>query len=93
MSFLFGRRPRTNTVDLPKQAKEQIPKLDGPGGAAKVTYLSWKGVSRVDHHIGRGACKDIESNEIRFARNSRYGHYLNQLVARNVLTRSTRKRE
>lgn len=36
MSFLFGRRPRTNTVDLPKQAKEQISKLDGPVGAAKV---------------------------------------------------------
>jgi len=36
MSFFFGRRPRTNTVDLPKQAKEQIQKLDGPGGAAKV---------------------------------------------------------
>ena len=36
MSFLFGRRPRTNTVDLPKQAKEQISKLDGPGAAVKV---------------------------------------------------------
>jgi hypothetical protein len=36
MSFLFGRRPRTNTVDLPKQAKEHISKLDGPAGAAKV---------------------------------------------------------
>jgi calcium binding protein 39 len=36
MSFLFGRRPRTNTVDLPKQAKEQISKLDGPGATAKV---------------------------------------------------------
>lgn len=37
MSFLFGRaRARTNTVDLPKQAKEQIVKLDGPGGTAKV---------------------------------------------------------
>jgi hypothetical protein len=36
MSFLFGRRPRTNTVDLPKQAKEQISKLDGPGDAVKV---------------------------------------------------------
>jgi calcium binding protein 39 len=39
MSFLFGRRPRTNTVDLPKQAKEQISKLDGPAGAAKVGAL------------------------------------------------------
>lgn len=36
MSFLFGRRPRTNTVDLPKQAKEQISKVDGPVGPAKV---------------------------------------------------------
>lgn len=34
MSFLFGRRPRTNTVDLPKQAKEQILKLDGPAATA-----------------------------------------------------------
>jgi len=40
MSFLFGRRPRTNTVDLPKQAKEQITRLDGPGGAAKAEELA-----------------------------------------------------
>ena len=36
-SFLPWRgRARTNTVDLPKQAKEQIAKLDGPGGPVKV---------------------------------------------------------
>jgi calcium binding protein 39 len=36
-SFLPWRgRARTNTADLPKQAKEQIAKLDGPGGPAKV---------------------------------------------------------
>jgi calcium binding protein 39 len=36
-SFLPWRgRARTNTVDLPKQAKEQISKLDGPGGPTKV---------------------------------------------------------
>ncbi|RFU34557.1 hypothetical protein B7463_g1811, partial [Scytalidium lignicola] len=40
MSFLFGRRPRTNTVDLPKQAREQISKLDGPGGPAKAEELA-----------------------------------------------------
>ncbi|EPE34136.1 ARM repeat-containing protein [Glarea lozoyensis ATCC 20868] len=40
MSFLFGRRPRTNTVDLPKQAKEQISKLEGPAGAAKAEELA-----------------------------------------------------
>ena len=40
MSFLFGRRPRTNTVDLPKQAKEQMARLDGPGSAAKVHTIS-----------------------------------------------------
>ncbi|CZS97404.1 conidiophore development protein hymA [Rhynchosporium agropyri] len=40
MSFLFGRRPRTNTVDLPKQAKDQIQKLDGPSGAAKAEELA-----------------------------------------------------
>ncbi|CZS96049.1 hypothetical protein WAI453_009722 [Rhynchosporium graminicola] len=40
MSFLFGRRPRTNTVDLPKQAKDQIQKLDGPSGAAKAEDLA-----------------------------------------------------
>ena len=27
-------------MDLPKQAKEQITKLDGPGGAAKVRDFS-----------------------------------------------------
>jgi len=40
MSFLFGRRPRTNTVDLPKQAKEQLLKLDGPNGATKAEELA-----------------------------------------------------
>ncbi|KAL2069732.1 hypothetical protein VTL71DRAFT_14411 [Oculimacula yallundae] len=40
MSFLFGRRPRTNTVDLPKQAKDQIQKLDGPAGSAKAEELA-----------------------------------------------------
>ncbi|KAH8684722.1 conidiophore development protein-like protein hymA [Tricladium varicosporioides] len=40
MSFLFGRRPRTNTVDLPKQARDQITRLDGPGGAAKAEELA-----------------------------------------------------
>ncbi|EKD14654.1 uncharacterized protein L3040_000177 [Drepanopeziza brunnea f. sp. 'multigermtubi'] len=40
MSFLFGRRPRTNTVDLSKLAKDQISKLDGPAGAAKAEELA-----------------------------------------------------
>ncbi|RDW66145.1 ARM repeat-containing protein [Coleophoma cylindrospora] len=35
MSFLFGRRPRTNTVDLPKQLKEQIGRLEKLDGAQK----------------------------------------------------------
>jgi len=43
MSFLFGRRPRTNTVDLPKQAKEQMSKLDGPAGPARVRIISIEG--------------------------------------------------
>jgi len=37
MSFLFGRaRARTNAIDLPRQAKEHVVKLEGPQGAAKV---------------------------------------------------------
>ncbi|KAF8852409.1 conidiophore development protein-like protein hymA [Acephala macrosclerotiorum] len=40
MSFLFGRRPRASTVDLPKQAKELIVKLDGPAGPAKAEELA-----------------------------------------------------
>lgn len=40
MSFFFKSRTRTNTVDLPKQAKEHITKLDGPGGAAKAEDLA-----------------------------------------------------
>lgn len=37
MSFLFGRnRARPSTVDLPKQARDYITKLDGPNGQAKV---------------------------------------------------------
>jgi len=41
MSFLFGRgRARANTVDLPKQAKEQMSKLDGPGGNTKSEELA-----------------------------------------------------
>lgn len=35
MSFLFGRRPRTNTVDLPKQLKEQMGRLEKLDGAQK----------------------------------------------------------
>jgi hypothetical protein len=72
MSFLFGRRPRTNTVDLPKQAKEQISKLDGPGAAIKVRILSWRDGRKADQKIGRGACKDVGSNEVRSAGNPRY---------------------
>ena len=71
MSFLFGRRPRTNTVDLPKQAKEQISKLDGPGGTVKVRILSFGEGRGTDLEIGRRACKDIGPNEICPARNSR----------------------
>ncbi|KAH8601356.1 conidiophore development protein-like protein hymA [Bisporella sp. PMI_857] len=40
MSFLFGGRRRGNTVDLAKQAKEQISRLDGPGGAVKAEELA-----------------------------------------------------
>ncbi|KAM3069641.1 Hym1p [Clarireedia jacksonii] len=40
MSFLFGRKPRPNTVDLSKQAKDLILKIDGPGGAAKTEELA-----------------------------------------------------
>ncbi|KAG4028372.1 hypothetical protein MFRU_022g00900 [Monilinia fructicola] len=40
MSFLFGRKQRPNTVDLSKQAKDFILKLDGPGGAAKAEELA-----------------------------------------------------
>lgn len=37
MSFLFGRnRTRPSTVDLPKQARDYVTKLDGPNGQAKV---------------------------------------------------------
>lgn len=38
MAFLFGRgRGRTNMIDLAKQARDQVLRLDGPGGPAKVT--------------------------------------------------------
>ncbi|KAI0484634.1 Mo25-like protein [Xylariaceae sp. FL0804] len=41
MSFLFGRaRTRTNTIDLSKQAKDHVLKLDGAGGAAKAEELA-----------------------------------------------------
>lgn len=40
MAFLFGRgRTRTNTIDLSKQAKDHVLKLDGAGGPAKVTII------------------------------------------------------
>lgn len=40
MSFLFGRgRTRPSTVDLPKQARELITKLEGPNGATKVSQV------------------------------------------------------
>lgn len=44
MSFLFGRnRARPSTVDLPKQARDSVTKLeklDGPSGQAKVRCAS-----------------------------------------------------
>ncbi|ORY63974.1 Mo25-like protein [Pseudomassariella vexata] len=41
MSFLFGRgRTRTNTIDLSKQARDHVLKLDGVGGAAKAEELA-----------------------------------------------------
>ncbi|TGJ86060.1 hypothetical protein E0Z10_g2722 [Xylaria hypoxylon] len=41
MAFLFGRgRSRTNTIDLSKQAREHVLKLDGPGGPAKAEELA-----------------------------------------------------
>ncbi|KAF3766328.1 Mo25-like protein [Cryphonectria parasitica EP155] len=41
MSFLFGRnRARPSTVDLPKQARDYVTKLDGPAGPAKAEELA-----------------------------------------------------
>ncbi|KAJ2987725.1 hypothetical protein NUW58_g4345 [Xylaria curta] len=41
MAFLFGRgRSRTNTIDLSKQAKDHVLKLDGPGGPTKAEELA-----------------------------------------------------
>ncbi|KAI0547346.1 Mo25-like protein [Xylaria scruposa] len=41
MAFLFGRgRTRTNTIDLSKQAKDHVLRLDGPGGPAKAEELA-----------------------------------------------------
>ncbi|KAI1178244.1 Mo25-like protein [Nemania sp. FL0916] len=41
MAFLFGRnRGRANTIDLAKQAKDHVLKLDGPGGPAKADELA-----------------------------------------------------
>ncbi|KAI0518464.1 Mo25-like protein [Xylaria bambusicola] len=41
MAFLFGRgRGRTNTIDLAKQAKDHVYRLDGPGGPAKAEELA-----------------------------------------------------
>lgn len=75
MSFLFGRKPRPNTVDLSKQAKDLILKLDGPGGAAKV-YLLRIGKLQVnygcaDDSTGWRAGKGFISDEVHFAGNTR----------------------
>ncbi|KAK4130295.1 Mo25-like protein [Trichocladium antarcticum] len=41
MSFFFGRaRARTNTIDLAKQARDHVTKLEGPAGAAKADELA-----------------------------------------------------
>ncbi|KAI0973149.1 Mo25-like protein [Xylaria arbuscula] len=41
MAFLFGRgRSRTNTIDLSKQAKDHVLRLDGPGGPTKAEELA-----------------------------------------------------
>ncbi|OLN95384.1 Conidiophore development protein hymA [Colletotrichum chlorophyti] len=36
MSFLFGRARTRPAVDLPKQARDQVTKLEGPNGSTKV---------------------------------------------------------
>ncbi|RYP14374.1 hypothetical protein DL765_006419 [Monosporascus sp. GIB2] len=49
MSFFFSRgRTRTNTNDLPKQARDHVLKLDGPGGPAKAEELA-KVLSQMKH--------------------------------------------
>ncbi|RYO93362.1 hypothetical protein DL766_000752 [Monosporascus sp. MC13-8B] len=49
MSFFFSRgRTRTNTNDLPKQARDHVLKLDGPGGPAKAEELV-KVLSQMKH--------------------------------------------
>lgn len=55
MSFLFGRnRARPSTVDLPKQARDSVTKLeklDGPSGQAKVKCAGTHGPGpRCMHH-------------------------------------------
>ncbi|KXX81633.1 Conidiophore development protein hymA [Madurella mycetomatis] len=41
MSFFFGRtRTRTNTIDLARQARDHVTKLEGPAGAAKAEELA-----------------------------------------------------
>ncbi|KAK4187591.1 Mo25-like protein [Podospora australis] len=41
MSFFFGRtRARTNTLDLPRQAREHVTKLEGPQGGPKAEELA-----------------------------------------------------
>lgn len=81
-------------MDLPKQAKEQISKLDGPGGAAKVRDLfPWREGKGADQNIGRGACKDLGADEIHPPRNPRYALSICQLLVQILLTPFTRDRE
>ncbi|KAF6785576.1 hypothetical protein CMUS01_16553, partial [Colletotrichum musicola] len=40
MSFLFGRARTRPTVDLPKQARDHVTKLEGPNGASKSEELA-----------------------------------------------------
>ena len=82
-SFLPWRgRARTNTVDLPKQAKEQISKLDGPYGPAKVGHNSgdFLHLEHANKGAGRGFGENIKSNEVYPPRNSRYGPSSSKII-------------
>lgn len=93
MSFLFGRARTRPAVDLPKQARDHVTKLEGPNGASKVRSSlnspEWPALFNIltQHYPAvRRARQSPEPDEIHTARHPWYISLLLSLHARTKAT-------
>ncbi|KAK7442105.1 hypothetical protein Landi51_09745 [Colletotrichum acutatum] len=85
MSFLFGRARTRPAVDLPKQARDHVTKLEGPNGAAKVGYTPQISLALArsltsTSYTGRRARESPEPDEVYPTRNPWYASHIQPLL-------------